>query len=756
MIDRYKAAELVALIAAIISGVATATHVRAPNATELNPLYEMLAGASSWSVWAMLSVGGVIVAYATLDLLRRGQPFGEYTDAVALTYAWAGAIAITADAINNLAQLHAADLLDTLFISPLAADVAAACALIAVVGGARRMVCAALRRTPKNRPSLHVDKRAVYPLGVALLIMLSAITAPMVLAATTPQYGDTVSRPDDDVTSNTYRVKGQITTNVQSRGINIEISSKTDPSSASSTAVYIHLHQNGETGPLVANKSVNGITAGEDYDLINDSQLSADTYYVEVMGEDGYAVEGAGYNSSVSSSTVGTDIQMDTTIKGIKRASIIESVSTTYNISGTVTDYKGDPVSGATVTLDSGASVTTDSGGNYSIAANDSETHTVTVSVSGYADASADVTISGSAVTKDFTLQGNDGPYWVNGTVKSNKTSDPLNGANVNISNGSQTFSQDLSDAQGDFAIHVPKTGTYDITAEEIGYYSKTISHIVDAKETSPTIKLNPLNTPTPSPTPTPEPNPEHTLSGQVVDENGDPVDSAWIQLTNKTSGNTLPLYQADSNGFYSITADQTEYDVEASKSGYGNQTKTITLDTDRSLDFELNSTADDATPTPDDTPTDTPSADEYTLSGQVVDENGNPIDSPWIQLTDQSTGDTLPLRQADPNGIYSITVENGTYDVEASKSGYGNQVKSVTLDADTSLGFTLLSSGDGETPTPNPTTTTTDDGGGGGGGSIIGGDSGMGIAVILALVLGMILLSRGGNNRGSPRRPGR
>lgn len=61
-------------------------------------------------------------------------------------------------------------------------------------------------------------------------------------------------------------------------------------------------------------------------------------------------------------------------------------------VSGTVIDEDGDPVSGATVTLDSGETVTTDENGNFEIEANPG-TFTITISKDGYKDKTMEVTL---------------------------------------------------------------------------------------------------------------------------------------------------------------------------------------------------------------------------------------------------------------------------------------------------------------------------------------------------------------------------
>jgi ABC-type Fe3+ transport system substrate-binding protein len=82
------------------------------------------------------------------------------------------------------------------------------------------------------------------------------------------------------------------------------------------------------------------------------------------------------------------------------------------------------------------------------------------------------------------------------------------------------------------------------------------------------------------------------------------------------------------------------------------------------------------------------------TVSGTVTDDSGEPIEGVLVQIGDVSTA-------TDENGEYSLEVLNGTYYVEASKYGYSQGIKSVTVTEETEYeaDFSLraLSTGPGE-----------------------------------------------------------
>ncbi len=109
--------------------------------------------------------------------------------------------------------------------------------------------------------------------------------------------------------------------------------------------------------------------------------------------------------------------------------------------------------------------------------------------------------------------------------------------------------------------------------------------------------------------------------------------------------------------------------------------------------------TPDDGGETPDDGG-ETPDGGDTitaTISGTILDDQGNPVAGVLVQAGDIS--DTT-----DSNGAYSLEVEEGDYYVEASKNGYSQGIKSVkvteetTYDTDFTLRILSTGTGDGET----------------------------------------------------------
>ena len=82
------------------------------------------------------------------------------------------------------------------------------------------------------------------------------------------------------------------------------------------------------------------------------------------------------------------------------------------------------------------------------------------------------------------------------------------------------------------------------------------------------------------------------------------------------------------------------------------------------------------------------------TVSGTVIDDSSEPIEGVLVQIGDVST-------TTDSNGEYSLEVSNGTYYIEASKDGYSQGIKSVTITEETEyeadFSLRVLSTGTGE-----------------------------------------------------------
>lgn len=81
-------------------------------------------------------------------------------------------------------------------------------------------------------------------------------------------------------------------------------------------------------------------------------------------------------------------------------------------------------------------------------------------------------------------------------------------------------------------------------------------------------------------------------------------------------------------------------------------------------------------------------------LTGTVRNENSQTLSG--VTITANQSGSTVNSGTTGPNGEYQIGLDNGTYNVTASKPGYFNQTREVTIAGDTVQDFTLVNRSQG------------------------------------------------------------
>ena len=162
------------------------------------------------------------------------------------------------------------------------------------------------------------------------------------------------------------------------------------------------------------------------------------------------------------------------------------------------------------------------------------------------------------------------------------------------------------------------------------------------------------------------EPPATGSIEGTVKDE----ADAAIVGATVVAEGTSLSVTTGE-NGYYLLenvaVGDQ---QVTASAEGYYSKTAKVTVVEDVTItqDFVLQ-----AIPT-------------YTVLGTVTDAEGNALEGATVTIM----GTELSAITGS-GGTYSISdVEEGTYDITASKDGYSSQTKPVTVETDTTVDFAL------------------------------------------------------------------
>ena len=91
-------------------------------------------------------------------------------------------------------------------------------------------------------------------------------------------------------------------------------------------------------------------------------------------------------------------------------------------------------------------------------------------------------------------------------------------------------------------------------------------------------------------------------------------------------------------------------------------------------------------------------SAATYTLSGRVTNQSGTPLDAVTIEVLDPGTGTIVASAATDATGNYTLTIDEGTYDmrvVPPAGSGFAESLSpGQIINSDTNLDFALVPAG--------------------------------------------------------------
>ncbi len=162
------------------------------------------------------------------------------------------------------------------------------------------------------------------------------------------------------------------------------------------------------------------------------------------------------------------------------------------------------------------------------------------------------------------------------------------------------------------------------------------------------------------------EPPATGTISGKVEDESNGAIVGATVVVEGTNLSATT-----DADGKYLLeNVPAGERQVTASAEGYSSKTLTVTVKEGETVtqDFALQ-----AIPT-------------YTVSGTVTDTEGSALEGATVAIEETEQSATTGS-----DGTYSIAdVEEGTYNITASKDGYSSETNTVTVNSDTTVDFSL------------------------------------------------------------------
>lgn len=335
------------------------------------------------------------------------------------------------------------------------------------------------------------------------------------------------------------------------------------------------------------------------------------------------------------------------------------------NLTGTVKDDEGSKVSDIQViarntSLGVREYTRTQSDGGFSLKVQNDTDLTLTAYPgfgSSYKSNSTNITVEGST-EKNLTVS--TGPY-IEGYI--NDTSgNTLEGIEVSAWNGT-TYSRgsDTSTENGYFRIGGLETDTvYEISVYEPGYPYKELDVNLTGQNESRNITLQ---------------DSDYQLSGDLHDSEGNDV-SATVTLRNRFQGFENSKTVTGSYSFSDLDRGSYTVNVDPENITYGDKREYVYLDSDRTLDFEIEVLS--------------------TLEGKVKGSGGQGLGDVLIYAYNYSE-DSYDSDRTDSEGDYRLDISPVEHEVEiwpGADSNYRSESTSVTASAGTSQKDFTLSKG--------------------------------------------------------------
>jgi hypothetical protein len=279
--------------------------------------------------------------------------------------------------------------------------------------------------------------------------------------------------------------------------------------------------------------------------------------------------------------------------QGINTHNFSMTPSTTF-LSGKVTDASGATLSGVAITLNpGGATATTGADGTYQFGNLSQSSYTLSASKSGYKNVSTSININLSIEnnTFDFTLEQQ--ATSLTGTVTDAGTGAALSGVLVTLGNLNATTS-----SNGAYRFDNLTQTSYTLSASKSGYQdiSKAVTLNLSVQTNTENIQMTPVQQTT-------------SLAGTVTDANtGAALSGVLVRLGSWS-------YTTSSGGTYRFdNLTQTSYTLSASKSGYQDISKAVSLN----LSVQTNTENIRMTPVSNDNPAASVSAEYLALANSI------------------------------------------------------------------------------------------------------------------------------------------
>ena len=294
-----------------------------------------------------------------------------------------------------------------------------------------------------------------------------------------------------------------------------------------------------------------------------------------------------------------------------------------YTVTFNVTDASSNSLEGVTVNV-GGVDLTTNMNGVAMIDTADG-TYDYTISMKGYDEVTGSITISGSAVTENVTLEESDYTVTFNVTDANSNT---LEGATVSISGIDL-----ITNSHGVTTLNTVN-GTYNYTVSMAGYDDFSDSVTVSGEDITEKVTLSET---------------EYTVIFYITDEDSISLENAKVSI-----GETIITTHA--GGVAELDTVSGNYDYTVSLIGYDDVTGNVTVSGGTNLE-EV-----------------TLSKTKYTITFKVSDENNNPLESITITIggVDLITG---------AKGTATLDTVNGSYDYLVTEKNYKGVKGFVNID---------------------------------------------------------------------------
>jgi hypothetical protein len=273
---------------------------------------------------------------------------------------------------------------------------------------------------------------------------------------------------------------------------------------------------------------------------------------------------------------------------------------------------------------------------------------------------------------------------YISGKVTKSDGTTAIAGVAVQVQQSGVVKSITTTNITGNYSITIV-TGTYDVSVSSTGYQPQTKTGYNVTNGSTVTVNFSLIQIPQ-----------KGIISGKVTKTDGTTALSG-VLVEAMQSGVTKLSATSDASGNYSIIIGTGTYNVKASVTGYLSQTKTgynATNGSTNTVNFSLVGLS---------------VAKFGVISGKATQSDGTTaISGALIEALQLGVIKSSIL--TDANGNYSITIGTGTYDINASLSGYQSQTKtgySVANGSTVTVNFSLTAVSSAQTGILSCTITT-------------------------------------------------